>query len=60
MEVSGQLHAPAALPPGKESLLQLDRRLGGPQRRSERGGEKKDSQPPPGIEPRTSIVQAVA
>jgi hypothetical protein len=30
MEVSGQLHAPAALPPGKESVVQLGRRLGGP------------------------------
>jgi hypothetical protein len=28
----------------------LDRRLGGPQRRSGRGGEEKSSQPPPGIE----------
>jgi hypothetical protein len=28
----------------------LDRRLGGPQRRSGRGGEEKNSQPPPGIE----------
>jgi hypothetical protein len=45
MEVSGQLHAPAALPPGKGS------RLGGPQSRSGRGGEEKNSQPPPGIEP---------
>jgi hypothetical protein len=30
MEVSGQLHVPAALPPGKEPLVSLDRRLGGP------------------------------
>jgi hypothetical protein len=29
----------------------LDRRLGGPQSSSERGGEEKNSQPPPGIEP---------
>jgi hypothetical protein len=28
----------------------LDRRLGGPQSRSGRGGEEKNSQPPPGIE----------
>jgi hypothetical protein len=28
----------------------LDRRLGGPQSRSERGCEEKNSQPPPGIE----------
>jgi len=38
MEVSGQLHAPAALPPGKEPWYPLDRRLGGPQSRSGRGG----------------------
>jgi len=29
----------------------LDRRLGGPQSRSGRGDEEKNSQPPPGIEP---------
>jgi len=32
MEVSGQLHPPAALPPGKEPLVTMDRRVGGPQR----------------------------
>jgi hypothetical protein len=37
--VSGQLHAPTALPPGKEPPL--DRRLGGPQSRSGRFGEEK-------------------
>jgi hypothetical protein len=50
VEVSGQFHAPAALPPGKELRYPLDRRLGGPQSRSGRGGEK-NSQPPLGIEP---------
>jgi hypothetical protein len=50
MEVSGQLHPPAALPPGKEPLVPLDRRLGGPQSRSTCDGEEKNSQPPPGIE----------
>jgi hypothetical protein len=49
--VSGQLHAPAALPQGKSPWYPLDRSLGGPQSRSGRGGEKKNSQPPPGIEP---------
>jgi len=49
MEVSGQLHAPAALPPGTEPYP-LDRRLGGPQSHSGRGGEEKNSQPPPEIE----------
>jgi hypothetical protein len=50
-EVSGQLHAPAALPQGKSPWYPLDKRLGGPQSRSGRGGEEKNSQPPPGIEP---------
>jgi hypothetical protein len=51
MEVSGQLHAPAALPPEKDpSQYPLDRILGGPQSRSGRGGEEKNSQLPPGIE----------
>jgi hypothetical protein len=45
MEVSGQLHAPAALLPG------IGGWVGGPQSRSGRGGEEKNSQPPPGIEP---------
>jgi hypothetical protein len=51
MEVIDQLYAPAALPPGKEPLVPLDRRLGGPQKRSGHGGEEKNSQSPPGIEP---------
>jgi hypothetical protein len=51
MEVSGQLHSPAALPPGKDPPYTLDRRLGGAQNRSGHGGEEKNSQPPSGIEP---------
>jgi hypothetical protein len=51
MEVSGQLHAPAALPPRKKPRYSLDMRLDGPQSRSGRGGEEKNSQPPPEIEP---------
>jgi hypothetical protein len=51
MEVSGQLHAPAALPPGKEPWYPLVRRLAGPHSRSGRGGEEKNSQPLPGLEP---------
>jgi hypothetical protein len=47
MEMSGQLHAPVALPPRKDLL---DRRLGGPQSRSERSDEEKNSQPLPGLE----------
>jgi hypothetical protein len=56
--VSGQLHAPAALHQGKEPLLPLDRRLGGPQSRSGHGGEEKNSQPLPGFE--APINQPVA
>jgi hypothetical protein len=36
---------------GKSPLYPLDRRLGGPQSRTGRGGEEKNSQIPPGIEP---------
>jgi hypothetical protein len=43
MDVSSQPHAPAALIPGKERLLPIGRRLGGPQSRSGRGGEEKNS-----------------
>jgi hypothetical protein len=49
MEVSDQLHSPAALPPKKEPFYPLDRRLGGLQNRSGRGGEEKNSQLSPGI-----------
>jgi hypothetical protein len=38
-------------PQRKSPWYPLDRRLGGPQSRSGRGGEKKNSQSPPGIEP---------
>jgi hypothetical protein len=51
MEVSGQLHAPAALPQEKSPYCPLDRRLGGPQSRSGRSGEEKSPQSPPGFEP---------
>jgi hypothetical protein len=50
MEVTGQLHTPAALPQGKSPRYPQDRRLGGPQSLSGRGGEEKNSQPPLGIE----------
>jgi hypothetical protein len=36
----------------------MDRRLGGPQSRSGHGGEKKNSQPLPGLEP--PIIQPLA
>jgi len=38
--------------------IRLDRRLGGPKNRSRRGGEEKNSQPLPGLEP--PIIQPVA
>jgi hypothetical protein len=44
--------------PGKEPLVPLDRRLSGPQSRSGRGGEEKNSQPLLGLEP--PIIQPVA
>jgi hypothetical protein len=37
--VSGQLHASVALPPEKEPLVPIDRRLGGPQCQS--GGDEE-------------------
>jgi hypothetical protein len=58
MEVSGQLHAPAALPPGKEpTRYPLDRKLSGPQSRSGHGDKEKNSPVPAGnrtLEPRSS------
>jgi len=38
--MSGQLYAPAALPPGKKPPYTLHWRLGEPQSRSARGGEE--------------------
>jgi hypothetical protein len=58
MEVNGQPHAPAALPQGKSPWYLLGRSLGGPQNRSRRGGETRNSQPVPGLEP--PIIQPVA
>jgi hypothetical protein len=52
MKGNGQLHSPAALPPGKEPRYPLDKRLSGPQSRSRRCGEEKSSLP--GIERRFS------
>jgi len=51
MEVTGQLHTPAALTPGQSPWYPLDRRLCGPQSSSGHGGEEKISQSPPAIEP---------
>jgi hypothetical protein len=55
--VSGQLHAPAALPQEKSPWYQLDRTLSEPQSRSGSGSEEKNSQPLPGLE--TPIIQPV-
>jgi len=38
-------------PQGKETLYPLDKRLDGPQNRCGRGGEEKNCQPPPELEP---------
>jgi hypothetical protein len=58
MDVSGQLHAPAALAQGKIPWYPLVRRLGGPQSRSGCRGEEKNSQPLSGLE--LPIIQPVA
>jgi hypothetical protein len=57
MEVSVELHAPAALPIGKERQYRLYRGLEGSLSLSRRGGEEKTSQPLPGLEP--GIIQPV-
>jgi hypothetical protein len=43
LEVSGQLHAQAALPRGKIPQYPLDRRMGGPHNHSGRRGKEKIS-----------------
>jgi hypothetical protein len=58
MEVSGQIHAPAALLPGKEPQYPLGRRLGGPQSRSGRRGKNSTPYRDKNYDP--SIVQRVA
>jgi hypothetical protein len=59
MEVSGQLHAPADLPPPRKiPCFSFDRRLGGLQSRSGRGGEDENSQPLSELE--HPIIQLVA
>jgi hypothetical protein len=45
-------------PQGKSPWYPINRRLGGPQSRSGRGGEEKNSHLPPGLEP--PIIQPVA
>jgi hypothetical protein len=58
--VSGQLHAPAALPPGKSPRYPFYRRLGGPQSRSGRYGEVKNFYPSGTWTPAPLVVQLVA
>jgi hypothetical protein len=58
MEMSSQLHTPAALTPGKNPLFPQNRSLGGPRSRCGRGGEEKKIQAPAGN--RTPVVQHVA
>jgi hypothetical protein len=53
MEVSGHLHAPVALLPGKEPLYILDRSWVGPRAGLDAGVEK-NLLDPPGTEPRPS------
>jgi hypothetical protein len=50
MQVTGQLHAPAALPRGKSLRYPLDGRLAELQIRSGRGGDKKNYLSLPRIE----------
>jgi hypothetical protein len=58
LEVSGQLHNTAALPPEKELSISMDRRLSGLQSRSGQHGEAKilDST---GTRTLTTVIQPV-
>jgi hypothetical protein len=58
MEVEVSFTPRPLYPQEKSPWYPLDRRLGGPQNRSERGGEEKNSQPLPRLE--HSIIQPVA
>jgi hypothetical protein len=55
LEVGGQLHSPAAQPPGKSPRYPCDRRLNGPHGRAGRNGEENildstgTSTPTPGL-----------
>jgi hypothetical protein len=57
MEMSGQLHATAALPRRKRHQHLLDTRLGGPQSRSGGCGAEKNLA---SVENRTQAVQPIA
>jgi hypothetical protein len=58
MEVSGQLHAPAALPPVKEPLLPIGQEAGWTPEPFCTRWWRKNSEPPPEFEP--PIIQPVA
>jgi hypothetical protein len=60
MEVRVSFTPRLLYPQEKSPWYPLDRRLGGPQNPSERGGEEKIPSPRRESNPRTSIVQAVA
>ena len=59
MEVRGQPHAPAALPPAENFLYSLDRRQGCPQSQSGRFGERINLLCLPGFEHVASVVQSI-
>jgi hypothetical protein len=50
MEVSGQLHASAALPQGKSHRVHIRQEAGWAPEPFWSGGKEKNSQPPPGID----------
>jgi hypothetical protein len=58
--MSGQLHAPIALPLWKEPQYPMDRRLGGPQSLSGGHGEEKIVDPTGTQTPTSSVVQPVS
>jgi hypothetical protein len=58
MEVGGQLHTLAALPPGKEPPVPTGQVAGWPQSQSRDGSEERNSQPLPGL--KLLIIQPVA
>jgi hypothetical protein len=59
MELNGKLHAPAALPPGKEPPLLLRYEVGWPKSRSGRCGVEKNLLPLPGMKPQPSSPKPV-
>jgi hypothetical protein len=58
MEVSGQLHAPAALPPGKEPLVPIGQEAGWAPEPVWMRWWREISQPLPGLKP--PIIQSIA